>query len=35
MFELHASQLLGWSDDRPVTWGELRGPGGGALPPSG
>jgi len=25
MFELSASQLLGWSDDRPVTWGELRG----------
>jgi non-ribosomal peptide synthetase component F len=25
MFELPASQLLGWSDDRPVTWGELRG----------
>jgi acyl-coenzyme A synthetase/AMP-(fatty) acid ligase len=25
MFDLPASQLLGWSDDRPVTWGELRG----------
>jgi acyl-coenzyme A synthetase/AMP-(fatty) acid ligase len=24
MFEHPASQLLGWSDDRPVTWGELR-----------
>jgi acyl-coenzyme A synthetase/AMP-(fatty) acid ligase len=25
MFDLPAAQLLGWSDDRPVTWGELRG----------
>jgi acyl-coenzyme A synthetase/AMP-(fatty) acid ligase len=25
MFDLPASQLLGWSDERPVTWGELRG----------
>lgn len=25
MFDLPASQLLGWSDDRPVIWGELRG----------
>jgi acyl-coenzyme A synthetase/AMP-(fatty) acid ligase len=24
MFDHAASQLLGWSEDRPVTWGELR-----------
>jgi len=25
MIDLPASQLLGWSDHQPVTWGELRG----------